>query len=172
MDNDRICKLYDGGWWSQTKSTKAKGRKIDNARLSTLLFTTPSRLISDIWRKVVAFEDGLAERFLITYAERERKTTPEVEAAKEYVRTTSHIKNLHNVYTKIYMEHEEQREYSLNAEAKERITKYLDEHESAGSAAKLEKNTLKHVSYSLPSAGTVFLSGKHSYSTSHQPRYS
>ena len=71
---DVLCKLHDGYSWKSTKGTKAKRRKLKNARISTLLFTTPNRFLDDIWKKMVDNEDGLSARFLVTYAEKESKT--------------------------------------------------------------------------------------------------
>ena len=86
------------------------------------------------------YEDGLTERFLIIFAENEKKKTAAVEEAKVFIDNNSNIKTLNNVYHKIFVEHKDVRVYNLSPEAKNILTNYLENNEGL---AKLEKNTLK-----------------------------
>ena len=55
----KLCRLYDGCWWSATKGSKAKRVKLDNARISGLLFKTPKKFEAEVRNKMSCFKDGL-----------------------------------------------------------------------------------------------------------------
>ena len=42
---------------------------IPEARVAAVLFTTPKKFMSEVWKKAVSNEDGLVDRFLLTYME-------------------------------------------------------------------------------------------------------
>ena len=100
---ERICKLYDGGYWY---SVKGKGKRVgvQSARMSMATFTTPRRFLTEIWPKVVACRNGLADRVLIMYQDRHQMEIEEMEQCSSDIQQGP-LKGLRTVYEHIYTEH-------------------------------------------------------------------
>ena len=143
LNVQKMCRLYDGGWWSISKGS-AKRQRIEDARVSVLLFTTPVRFKSEVWDRVVKNRDGLDDRFLLTYVGRENVSTESRMDAKQRLRNSA-IKQLDSIYQKIFNEHEAPRTYKLSEEARKRLIAYDDEKVSGDWGSKVIKNALKLV---------------------------
>ena len=121
---ERICKLYDGDYWY---SVKGKGKRVGvkSARMSMATFTTPRRFLTEIWPKVVACRNGLADRVLIMYQDRHQMEIEEMEQCSSDIQQGP-LKGLGTVYEHIYTEHHQQNpvEYTLTATARELYIKY------------------------------------------------
>jgi len=85
--------------------------------MSMATFTTPQRFLTDIWPKVVACRNGLADRH--------QKEIEEMEQCSSDIQQGP-LKGLGNVYEHIYTEHHQENpvEYTLSASAHELYIKY------------------------------------------------
>ena len=121
---ERMCKLYDGDYWY---SVKGKGKRVgvQSARMSMATFTTPRRFLTEIWPKVVACRNGLADRVLIMYQDRHQMEIEEMEQCSSDIQQGP-LKGLGTVYEHIYTEHHQENpvEYTLTATARELYIKY------------------------------------------------
>ena len=120
---ERLCKLYDGDYWYTVKGSQGKRVGVQSARMSMATFTTPQRFLSEIWPKVVACRNGLADRILVLYQDRCHVDIEEMEEFSSTIQE-SPVKSLRTVYEQIYTEHHQeiQFEYSLNASARMNCT--------------------------------------------------
>ena len=141
INSQNMCRLYDGGMWAVTKGNKRQ--IIEHARVTMLLFTTPARFQSEVWKKVVKNQDGLDDRFLITFVKKEwNLTTPQrMEAGEEL--QNSPIRSLNDVYNKIFIEHKTPRVYKLSEEARQRLIAYESDKNNGDWGSKVTKNALK-----------------------------
>lgn len=142
LNAQKLCRLYDGGWWSITKG-KCKRQRIEDARVATLLFTTPYRFKKEVWDRVVKNKDGLDDRFLFTFVKKERGVSTQSRIDAKQRLKTSTIKQLDSVYLKIFNEHEVQRVYTLSDEARKRLMAFENEKENGDWGSKVMKNALK-----------------------------
>ena len=122
---ERMCKLYDGDYWYSVKGSKGKRVGVQSARMSMATFTTPRRFLTDIWPKVVACRNGLADRVLIMYQDRHQMEIEEMEQCSSNIQQGP-LKGLGTVYEQIYTEHHQENpvEYTLTASARELYIKY------------------------------------------------
>ena len=90
-------------------------------------FTTPQRFLSEIWPKVVACRNGLADRILILCRERVQRDLEGIEMFSTQLVQESAVKSLGTVYEQIYVEHHQKNavEYTLSAGARDLYYKYF-----------------------------------------------
>ena len=69
---------YDGDYWYSIKG-KGKWVGVQSARMSMATFTTPRRFLTEIWPKVVACCNRLADRILIMYQDHHQMEIEEME---------------------------------------------------------------------------------------------
>ena len=122
---------------------KCKRQRMEDARVSILLFTTPIRFKKEVWDRVVKNKDGLEDRFLFTYVRKEKGVSTQSRKSAKQELKTSAIKQLDPVYLKIFNEHEVQRVYTLSDEAQKRLMAYENEKENGEWGSKVIKNALK-----------------------------
>ena len=150
---ERMCKLYDGDYWYSVKGSKGKRVGVQSARMSMATFTTPRRFLTDIWPKVVACRNGLADRVLIMYQDRQQMEIEEMEQCSSEIQQGP-LKGLGTVYEHIYTEHHQENpvEYTLTASARELYIKYCKGKTNLSASvgafnpecnAKTEKNALR-----------------------------
>ena len=101
---ERLCKLYDGDYWFTVKGNKGKRTGVQSARMSMATFTTPRRFLSEVWPKVVASRNGLADRILVLYKDGGHVDLEAMEEASQSLQE-SPLKGLGTVYEQIYNEH-------------------------------------------------------------------
>ena len=147
---ERMCKLYDGGQWLKTQGNKAKRVGVNSARATALMFTTPRRILAEVWPKLCKYGEGLTARFMIFYDEKpngnDRVGLREQEMASRAV-TNSPIKTMDTVFGRIAFEHETNVEYTLSERAKNAFYTF-DEEELRQTSEKEDKsrsNALKVV---------------------------
>ncbi|RMX55250.1 hypothetical protein pdam_00021360 [Pocillopora damicornis] len=70
---ERLCKCYDGDCWYVLKGNKGKRTGVPSARVSFLAFTTPKQFLETVCPKMLSAENGLAERVLLFYHNKEEK---------------------------------------------------------------------------------------------------
>ena len=104
LNMDRLCKLYDGDYWYQTKGSKAKRIGTASAKVALSCFTTPRRFLEEIWPKILNCKNGLADRILILYGQRDSISLDET-AQFAHNLDRSPMKNLNHLYERIYTEH-------------------------------------------------------------------
>ena len=101
LSMDRLCKLYDGDFWYKLKGSSGKRLGVSSARISMASFTTPRRFLSEVWPKIVSFQNGLVDRILVYYENKWSHSMDEIEE------NSIELENLHwkiyVVYTKIFM---------------------------------------------------------------------
>lgn len=105
------------------KGSQGKRVGVQSARMSMATFTTPQRFLSEIWPKVVACRNGLADRILVLYQDRCHVDIEEMEEFSSTIQE-SQVKSMGTVYEQIYTEHHQEIpvEYSLNASARMNCT--------------------------------------------------
>ena len=134
---ERICKLYDGDYWYTVKG-KGKRVGVQSARMSMSTFTTPRRFLTEIWPKVIACRNGLADRILVLCQEQVQSEIEEIEMFSTQLQESA-VKSLGTVYEQIYVEHHQENalEYTLSVGARELYYKYCKgkKQESSQSAA-------------------------------------
>ena len=93
--------------------------------MSMATFTTPRRFLTEIWPKVVACRNGLADRVLIMYQDRHQMEIEEMEQCSSDIQQGP-LKGLGTVYEHIYTEHHQENpvKYTLTATARELYIKY------------------------------------------------
>ena len=101
---DRLCKLYDGDYWYQIKGSKANRVGTESAKVALSCFTTPRRFLEEIWPKILNCKNGLADRILILYGQRDSISLDETAQFADNL-DQSPIKNLNHLYERIYTEH-------------------------------------------------------------------
>ena len=110
----RMCKLYDGQAWLKNKGNKGKRFGVNSARCTSLLYTTPHRLLAEVRPKLCKYGEGLTTRFLILYDEKPNGSGKiglwEQEVASINV-NNSPIKTMDIVFNRIALEHETPIEY-------------------------------------------------------------
>ena len=98
--------------------------------------------MEEIWPKILNCKNGLADRILILYGQRDSISLDETAQFADNL-DQSPIKNLNHLYERIYREpHTTDKEYTLSQLAKEAFTAYTkrDQYENE---AKFSKNLLK-----------------------------
>ena len=132
---ERLCKLYDGDYWY---CVKGQGERVgvQSARMSMTTFTKHRRFLTEIWPKVVAGRNGLADRVLVVYEERTTRDIEEMEAFSTLVEEGS-VKGLGTVYEQIYVEHHQDNpvEYTLTPSARELYYEYCKGQNTQAAAA-------------------------------------
>lgn len=88
---ERMCKLYDGDYWCSVKGSKGKRVGVQSARMSMATFTTPRRFLTDIWPKVVACRNGLADRVLIMYQDHHQMEIEEMEQCSSEIQLSHSV---------------------------------------------------------------------------------
>lgn len=148
MSMERLCKLYDGDHWLSLKGSQGKRVGVMTANLSFVSFTTPTLFLKEVWPKILATENGLADRMLIMYAKRCVVPLDHMEATTLQL-TNFNLRNLKSVYEAVYNEHHPvQKVYTLSEGAKEVFYAYdsklkLESESSKSNATKLTKHALK-----------------------------
>ena len=145
----RMCRLYEGGWWSKSRGgSGTKRSKVKDARITALMYTTPVRFINEVWGKLLSFEDGLCERFLLTYVKKDKTIVTDQRGVARDAWETSPLKSLDTVYSQIFAEHVGAvgKVYTLSPEAENRLISYIDEKTSEEfSGSKIKVNAMKMV---------------------------
>lgn len=154
---ERLCKCCGGDFWYVLKGTNGKQVGVTSAKLALLAFTTPQQFLESIWPKIVASNNGLAERMLFCYQRRSEDLDLEAMAENSDSLDEFAVKSLGDVSEKIYVEHNTPPplQYTLTATAKELFFEYRkpNEDDSQGAVAsssistgsKKYKNTLRVV---------------------------
>ena len=116
--------VYDGDYWYSIKG-KGKWVGVQSARMSMATFTTPRRFLTEIWPKVVACCNRLADRILIMYQDHHQMEIEEMEQCSSDIQQGP-LKGLGTVYEHIYTEHHQENpvEYTLTVTARELYIKY------------------------------------------------
>lgn len=111
---ERMCKLYDCDYWYTVKGS------VQGARMSMATFTTPRRFLTDIWPKIVACRNGIADYVLIMYQDHRQIEIEEMKQCPSDIQQGP-LKSLGTVYEHIYIEHHQETpvEYMLTASARE-----------------------------------------------------
>ena len=88
-------------------------------------FTTPRRFLTEIWPKVIACRNGLADRILVLCQEQVQSKIEEIEMFSTQLQESA-VKSLGTVYEQIYVEHHQENavEYTLSVGARELYYKY------------------------------------------------
>ena len=142
LNMDRLCKLYDGGYWYSRVGTAS-------AKVALSCFTTPRRFLEEIWPKILNCKNGLADRILILYGQHDSISLDETAQFANNL-DQSPIKNLNHYYERIYTRHHAtDKEYTLSQLAKEAFTactkrdQYKNEAKSSKNLSKIA--TVLHV---------------------------
>ena len=132
---ERLCKLYDGEYWYCVKG-QGKRVGVQSARMSMFTYTAPRRFLTEIWPKVIAARNGLADRMLVVYEERVTRDMEDMEAFSTRLEAGT-VKSLGTVYEQIYVDHhqEEPVEYTLSPSARELYYKYCKGQNTEATAA-------------------------------------
>ena len=98
---------------------------VQSACMSVATFTTPRRFLTEIWPKVVACCNRLADHILIMYQDHHQMEIEEMEQCSSDIQQGP-LKGLGTVYEHIYTEHHQENpvEYTLTVTARELYIKY------------------------------------------------
>ena len=109
--------------------------------MSMTTFTTPQRSLTEIWPKVVASRNGLANIILILCKNNARVDIEEMESCSTAVQESA-VKGLGTVYEQIYAEHHQETdvEYTLNASARKLYIKYCKGQNSVQESASVSSS--------------------------------
>ena len=129
---ERLCKCFDGDCWYALKGNKGKRTGIKCARLSLLAFTTPREFFGKVWPKILAAENGLAERILLFHQNMAEKDL-EVMARSCDELEEFPIKSLNNVLEQVYADHTNDGpvHYTLDAAARDAFFKFSKPQDNA-----------------------------------------
>ena len=97
LNIDRLCKLYDVDYYYQVKGSKVKRVGALSAKASLSCFTLPRRFLKEMWPKILNCENGLVDRILILYGQRDSISLDETAQYADN-QDQSTIKNLSHSY--------------------------------------------------------------------------
>lgn len=122
---ERLCKCFDGDCWYVLKGNKGKRTGVKSARISLLAFTTPREFLGKTWPKILAAENGLAERVLLFYQKMVEKDL-EAMAASCVELEEFPINSLRQIFEQVYAEHTSDGpvQYTLAAAARDAFFKF------------------------------------------------
>lgn len=122
---ERLCKCFDGDCWYVLKGNKGKRTGVKSARLSLLAFTTPRAFFGKVWPKILAAENGLAERVLLFYQKVLEKDLEAMSASCEELEEYP-IKSLNHILEQVYADHTNDGlvQYTLDVSARDAFFKF------------------------------------------------
>lgn len=122
---ERLCKCFDGDCWYVLKGNKGKRTGVKSARISLLAFTTPREFLGKVWPKILAAENGFAERTLLFYQKMVEKDLEAMAASCAELEEFP-IKSFNRVLEQVYAEHTSNGpvQYTLDAAARDAFFKF------------------------------------------------
>ena len=123
---ERLCKCFDGDCWYALKGNKGKRTGVKCARLSFLAFTTPREFFNKVWPRILAAENGLAERMLLFYQNLVPKDWETMAASCDELEEFP-IRSLNNIIEQVYADHTNGGpvQYTLDAAVRDAFLNFL-----------------------------------------------